>query len=80
MREPLFEAAFAFLEVCTSATLRRSASIRSITGVSGTGSGRLICSPLSFAAPSVTAEERKLPTNYVESLFLGPGWLDADLP
>ena len=48
-------AVFAFcrrlrLRSCTSATLWRSASIRSMTGVSGAGSGRSIVSPASFAS------------------------------
>src|SRR5262249_7884646 len=56
-REPLpdDEAAFVFFGAavfrsCASATLRRSASIRSITGVSATGSGRLISWPASLAS------------------------------
>src|SRR5438046_5253376 len=52
-REPAFERAFPSLElsaerrVCASATLWRSASIRSITGASATGSGATISWPAS---------------------------------
>src|SRR5216683_699013 len=46
------------LRSCTSATLRRSASIRSITGVSATGSGRTSVSPASFASSIVFRSRR----------------------
>src|SRR3954469_14035759 len=55
-REPPFEAAFPSLEpsaerrLCASATLWRSASIRSITGASAAGSGATISWPASFAS------------------------------
>src|SRR5579884_3199516 len=43
---------------CASATLRRSASIRSTTGVSATGSGATISRPASFAS-SICARSRR---------------------
>ena len=61
---PPFEAAFPFLEsfavrrLCASATLWRSASIRSITGASATGSGATISWPASFAS-SICARSRR---------------------
>jgi hypothetical protein len=53
--EPFFSAAFFFgaapvLRPFASATLRFSASIRSTTGASGTGSGFAISWPSSFAS------------------------------
>lgn len=34
---------------------------------------------LSFAAPKLTSEFRKLPTNYVNGIFQGPSWKDPDI-
>jgi predicted Zn-dependent peptidase len=36
--------------------------------------------PISFAKPSLTIAEKKLPTNYIEGAFPAPGWRDADHP
>jgi zinc protease len=33
---------------------------------------------LNFAASELTSEKRELPTNYIEAVFPGPGWRDAD--
>lgn len=35
--------------------------------------------PLAFAAPKVTSEFRKLPTNYINGVFVGSSWKDADI-
>ena len=35
---------------------------------------------LQFAAPRVASDTFTLPTNYIESVFAGPGWNDPDFP